>query len=197
MTEMLLLDPVQVLQGQDMPLRSVEQRSSEMAGWKHSASGADGWSCGTSPPRRRAPTARALPGGCAFCSSRTVSRPGETLSSLMRSAGAGGFGQIALLPDGDARRERPEHLQGFELKDRDVDVHLWAGFSQGGDGERSPPCRSDRSRCCWTVRRWFHPIHGLDRSGTHPGECGSAPLLIAPSTSTCGAKDCCVKDRKH
>ena len=44
----------------------------------------------------------------------------------MRSAGAAAA--IALLPDGNARRERPEHLR-LELKDCDVDV-LWAGFDQ-------------------------------------------------------------------
>ena len=113
MTEMLLLDPVQVLQG---PGHSVEIGGAalfEMAGWK---------------PRRlrgRLVVERTSPHktprtNCSrpawwmhirSCTNRF--KPGETLSSLMRSAGAGGFGQIALMPDGDTRRERPEHLQGF------------------------------------------------------------------------------------
>ena len=140
MTEMLLLDPVQVLQG---PGHSVEiggaalfrdgrlEALGEAA--RTAARGAD------ITAQDAATTARALPGGCTFVPARPVSRPGETLNSLMRSAGAGGFGQVALMPDGDARRERPEQLQGFQLKDCDVDVHLWAGFSQGGDGEQLTP----------------------------------------------------------
>ena len=115
---------------------------------------------------------------------------GETLSSLMRSAGAGGRPD-RLMPDGDTRRERPEHLQGFQLKDCDVDVHLWAGFSQGGDGEQLTPHADliEAGAVGLSDGGSIPSMALLDRALTL-GEFGSAPFLIAPSTSTCGAKDC-------
>ena len=140
MTEMLLLDPVQVLQG---PGHSVEIGGAALFRDGRLEASATARTAGRGADITAQDAAHQLLAPCLVDAHSFLHEPfqgqGETLSSLMRSAGAGGFGQIALMPDGDTRRERPEHLQGFQLKDCDVNVHLWAGFSQGGDGEQLTP----------------------------------------------------------
>ena len=126
MTEMLLLDPVQVLKG---PGHAVEIGGAALLrDGRLEALGEAARAAAHAANITVQDAAQQLLAPCLVDAHSFLPAPfqgqGETLNSLMRSAGAGGFGQIALLPDGETRRERPEHLQGFELKDCDVDVHL-------------------------------------------------------------------------
>ena len=61
MTEMLLLDPIQVLQGPGHAVEIGGAALFEMAGWKHSATRRGGWSCSGLTAQDAAPIARALP----------------------------------------------------------------------------------------------------------------------------------------
>ena len=63
----------------------------------------------------------------------------ETLNSLRRSAAAGGYGQIALLPRSNTWRDRPERLQGFANTTDGVRIHLWGSFSLDGAGTDLAP----------------------------------------------------------
>lgn len=183
MTEMLLLDPVQVLQG---PGHTVEIGGAALfRDGRLEALGEAARAAAQAAGLTAQDAARQLLAPCLVDAHSFLPDPfqgqGETLNSLLRSAGAGGFGQVALLPDGDARRERPEQLHGFQLKDCDVDVHLWAGFSQGGDGEQLTPHADliEAGAVGLSDGGAIPSMALIDRALTL-GECGSAPLLIAP-----------------
>ncbi len=183
MTEMLLLDPVQVLEG---PGHSVEIGGAalfrdgrlEALGEQARAAGKSGGIIGQN-------AAHQLLAPCLVDVHSFLPDPfqgqAETLNSLVRTAGSGGFGQIALLPDGRSRRERPDQLHGFQLQDCDVDVHLWAGFSQGGNGEQLTPHADliDAGAIGLSDGAAIPSMALIDRALTL-GECGAAPVLISP-----------------
>lgn len=62
----------------------------------------------------------------------------ETLDSLARSAAAGGYGTVALLPWARPWRDRPERLKGLAWPDP-LRLLLWGSFSlEGSDAELAP-----------------------------------------------------------
>ncbi|TVS02991.1 MAG: dihydroorotase [Cyanobium sp. PLM2.Bin73] len=62
----------------------------------------------------------------------------ETLDSLSRSAAAGGYGTVALLPWARPWRDRPERLKGLAWPEP-LRLLLWGSFSlEGSDAELAP-----------------------------------------------------------
>ncbi len=184
MTEMILLDPVRVLVGPDQPLQ--DHGAALLRGSRLEALGEPAREAARSAGLSASNAGHQLLAPCLVDAHSSLPEPfqgrGETLESLVRSAAAGGYGQIALLPDDSgSRRELPDRLQGFQLAGCDVAVHLWAGFSQGGHGEQLTPHAdlieagavglSDGAR--------MPPVPLLDRALTL-GESGSSPVLIPP-----------------
>ncbi len=60
----------------------------------------------------------------------------ETVLTLCKKAAAAGYGQIALLPRSTLWRDKPENMQSLISPNKDILIHLWGSFSQGGNGEK-------------------------------------------------------------
>ncbi len=110
---------------------------------------------------------------------------GETLVSLLRSAGQAGYGQLALLPNGSSARDSPEQLKGFQLRHCDLRVHLWGSFSQGGAGEHlsSHADLLEAGAIGLCAGEQMPSPNLLDRA-LLLGEMGGAPVLLAPHDSS-------------
>jgi len=61
----------------------------------------------------------------------------ETLDSLMQAAAAGGFTQVALLPDTDPAIDNPASVDRMRLRAQGgaVQIHLWGALTQNAKGE--------------------------------------------------------------
>jgi dihydroorotase len=103
----------------------------------------------------------------------------ETLDSLVRSAAAGGYGTVALLPGGRSWRDRPERLQlpvaaPFQLP-------LWASFSLRGEGdELAPHADLIAAGAVGLAGGDSLPPLALLERGLRLGEAGGRPVLLAP-----------------
>ena len=107
---------------------------------------------------------------------------GETLISLLSCAAGAGYGQVALLPRGNTWRDRPASLKGFHNSSTtDVRVHLWAGFSRGGEGKELSPHADllEHGAIGLADDDALVSLPLLER-GLLLGEMGSAPVLVAP-----------------
>ena len=184
MTEMILLDPVRVLVGPDQPLQ--EQGAALLKDGCLEALGDQARETARSAGIAPRAAGHQLLAPCLVDSHSLLPEPfqsqGETLQSLVRSAAAGGYGQIALLPEASGnRRELPDQLQGFQPDGCDVAVHLWGGFSQGGKGEQLTPHADliEAGAIGLSDGTSLPPVPLLDRALTL-GESGASPVLIPP-----------------
>ena len=184
MTEMILLDPVRVLVGPDQPLQ--EQGAALLCEGRLEALGEQAREAARSAGIASRAAGHQLLAPCLVdvhsCLPEPFQGQGETLKSLVRSAAAGGYGQLALMPEASGnRRERPDRLRGFELSSCDVAVHLWGGFSQGGKGEQLTAHADliEAGAVGLSDGESMPPVTLLDRALTL-GESGSSPVLIAP-----------------
>ncbi len=184
MTEMILLDPVRVLVGPDQPLQ--EQGAALLREGTLEALGEQAREVARSAGIPSRAAGHQLLAPCLVDVHSSLPEPfqgqGETLESLVRSAAAGGYGQLALLPEASAnRRELPDRLRGFQLSGSDVAVHLWGGFSQGGKGEQLTPHADliEAGAVGLSDGDNMPPVPLLDRALTL-GESGASPVLIPP-----------------
>ena len=184
MTEMILLDPVRVLVGSDQPLQ--ERGAALLHGGCLEALGEPAREAARSAGISPRDAGHQLLAPCLVDAHSFLPDPFqgqcETLESLLRSAAAGGYGQIGLLPEASGgRREQPDRLRGFQLADCDVAVHLWAGFSREGRGEHLTPHADliEAGAVGLSDGATMPPVPLLDRALTL-GESGSSPVLIPP-----------------
>jgi dihydroorotase len=110
---------------------------------------------------------------------------GETLETLINAAGRSGYGQIALLPNGESERDSPERLKGFQPKDCDLKVHLWGSFSHRGEGERlsSHADLLEAGAIGLSAGEQIPSANLIDRA-LLLGEMAGAPVLIAPNNAS-------------
>jgi dihydroorotase len=180
----MLLDPVQVLVG---PGQAVEKQSAVLIKNRRlEAFGDEARRKGRSEALEPQDAGHQLLAPCLVDCHSGLPEPfhgrGETLESLVRTAGSAGFGQLALLPRTlHGQREQPDHLQGFQRSDCDVSVHLWGGFSSGGSGVELTAHGDllEAGAVGLSDGRSMPPIALLDRALTL-GEMNAAPLLIPP-----------------
>ena len=184
MTAMALLDPVRVLVGPDQPLE--ERGAALIHNGRLEALGEAARQAARSAGIASRNAGHQLLAPCLVDAHSFLPEPfhgrGETLESLVSSAAAGGYGQIALLPEtSGGRRELPDRLRGFQLADCDVAVHLWAGFSREGRGEQLTPHADliEAGAVGLSDGAIMPPVPLLDRALTL-GESGSSPVLIPP-----------------
>ena len=184
MTEMILLDPVRVLVGPDQPLQ--EQGAALLREGRLEAFGDQAREAARTAGIGSTAAGHQLLAPCLVDVHSLLPEPfhgqGETLESLVRSAAAGGYGQLALLPEASGnRRELPDRLRGFQRSDCDVTVHLWGGFSQGGQGEQLTPHADliEAGAVGLSDGNNMPPVPLLDRAFTL-GESGLSPVLIPP-----------------
>ena len=104
----------------------------------------------------------------------------ETLASLERSALAAGYGTVALLPRARSWRDRPERLQGLTSLGR-MQLLLWGSFSHGASGADLAAHGDQLAAGAIGLAEadQIPPLALLER-GLSLGECGDAPVLIAP-----------------
>ena len=184
MNASMLLDPVQVLVG---PGQAVEKQSAVLIKNRRiEAFGDEARKRGQSEGLEPQVAGHQLLAPCLVDCHSELPEPfhgrGETLESLVRTAGAAGFGQLALLPGGlHGIREQPDHLQGFQLSDCGVKVHLWGGFSRGSTGHELTAHADllDAGAVGLSDGRFTPPIALLDRA-LILGDMNAAPVLIQP-----------------
>ena len=104
----------------------------------------------------------------------------ESLESLERSALAAGYGTVALLPRASSWRDRPERLQGLSPVGR-LQLLLWGSFSHGASGADLAPHGDQLAAGAIGLAEadQIPPLALLER-GLSLGECGEAPVLLAP-----------------
>jgi dihydroorotase len=104
----------------------------------------------------------------------------ESLESLERSALAAGYGTVALLPRASSWRDRPERLQGLSPVGR-LQLLLWGSFSHGASGADLAPHGDQLAAGAIGLAEadQIPPLALLER-GLCLGECGEAPVLLAP-----------------
>ncbi len=105
----------------------------------------------------------------------------ETLESLRIKAAHAGYGQIALLPRSKTWRDQSSRLQGFNNSNSEVLIHLWGGFSEGGNGSKlsihSELLQNGAIGLADDDR--MIPI-GLLCRALKLDEAGTSPILLAP-----------------
>ncbi len=106
----------------------------------------------------------------------------ETLDSLSYKAACAGYGQIAILPKACLWRDKPEHLLPLiKAVPRDVLIHLWGGFSQGGQGkELSSHKDLIKHGAIGLAENESMITPELLHKGILLGESEERPILIAP-----------------
>ena len=104
----------------------------------------------------------------------------ESLASLERSALAAGYGTVALLPRALSWRDRPERLQGLAPLGR-LQLLLWGSFSHGASGADLAAHGDQLAAGAIGLAEadQIPPLALLER-GLTLGECGRAPVLLAP-----------------
>ncbi len=104
----------------------------------------------------------------------------ESLASLERSVLAAGYGTVALLPRASSWRDRPERLQGLAPLGR-LQLLLWGSFSHGASGADLAPHGDQLAAGAIGLAEadQIPPLALLER-GLSLGECGEAPVLLAP-----------------
>ena len=104
----------------------------------------------------------------------------ESLASLERSALAAGYGTVALLPRALSWRDRPERLQGLAPRGR-LQLLLWGSFSHGASGA-DLAAHGDQlaAGAIGLAEADQIPSLALLERGLTLGECGRAPVLLAP-----------------
>ncbi len=104
----------------------------------------------------------------------------ESLASLERSALAAGYGTVALLPRASSWRDRPERLQGLAPLGG-LQLLLWGSFSHGASGADLAPHGDQLAAGAIGLAEGdqMPPLALLER-GLSLGECGDAPVLLAP-----------------
>ena len=104
----------------------------------------------------------------------------ESLESLERSALAAGYGTVALLPRASSWRDRPERLQGLAPLGR-LQLLLWGSFSHGASGaDLAPHGDQLAAGAIGLAEADQMPALALLERGLSLGECGEAPVLLAP-----------------
>jgi dihydroorotase len=187
MTETMLLDPVQVLVASDQPLQVGSAALFE-----------DGRLIALGDEAREQASEIGIAGQnrghqllapCLVDPHSSLPHPftgsGETLETLINAAGRAGYGQLALLPDGESERDSPDRLKGFQPKDCDLKVHLWGSFSQRGAGERlSSHADLLQAGAIGLSSGEQMPSANLIDRALMLGEMAGAPVLIAPHDSS-------------
>jgi len=108
----------------------------------------------------------------------------ESLESLERSALAAGYGTVALLPRASSWRDRPERLQGLSPVGR-LQLLLWGSFSHGASGaDLAPHGDQLAAGAIGLAEADQMPALALLERGLSLGECGEAPVLLAPRDAT-------------
>ena len=104
----------------------------------------------------------------------------ETLASLERSAIAAGYGTVALLPRASSWPDRPDRLQPLDPASP-LQWLLWGSFSRGGEGQELAGHADQLAAGAIGLAEGENapPLALLER-GLGLGECGAAPLLLAP-----------------
>jgi len=112
----------------------------------------------------------------------------ETIKSLRQKAVRSGYGQIGLLPRSKSFRDKPEALMGFKSKESDVKIHLWAGFTIGGKGEKFSSHKKliGSGAIGLTDKEFIIPID-LIKKALLTGEINKVPFLIAPRDKSLSA----------
>lgn len=182
MSELHLLDPVQILHGSHTPLiqDAVLIIDGEIKAFGEQA-------------RRQGKAIDAIPKSspdkllapCLVDPHSILEEPlngrSETLESLRKKAALAGYGQLALLPRSPTFRDRADRLRGFNNSNSDVIFHLWGSFSKDGNRvELAPHAELLQYGAIGLAEDDQSLPIGLLKRGLTLGEMRQAPVLLAP-----------------
>ena len=113
----------------------------------------------------------------------------ENIASLQRKASIGGYGQVALLPEGKPFRDNPEMIKGISVQNSDVEIHLWGSFSIKGESEKLSRHEDLlNSGAIGLSENYSRTSMALLKQGLDLGETGKAPILVSPIDEEIQAK---------
>ena len=105
----------------------------------------------------------------------------ENIYSLINKASLAGYGQLGILPRSNFWRDQVESIISIKTIKSNVLIHLWGGFSLGGEGT----CLSSHKKLLQNgaiglADDDFMPPIELLKQGFLLGEMNELPILIAP-----------------
>ena len=105
----------------------------------------------------------------------------ENLTSLSKKASEAGYGQLALLPNGNLWRDSPDSISGLRNQRSDLLIHFFGSFSMQGEGkELSPHADLLENGAIGIAEANSTPPASLIRKGLLINEIGQNPLFFAP-----------------
>ena len=105
----------------------------------------------------------------------------ENIYSLIEKATFSGYGQLGILPRSDSWRDQIESIIALKTIKSDVLIHLWGGFSLGGEGVAlSKHSELLQNGAIGLSDDDFMPPIELLKKGFSLGEMKNYPVLFAP-----------------
>ena len=105
----------------------------------------------------------------------------ENIYSLFKKAAFAGYGQLGILPRSNLWRDQIESIIALNAIKSDVFIHLWGGFSLGGQGiTLSKHTNLLQNGAIGLSDDDFIPPIDLLKQGFLLGEMGNSPVLLAP-----------------
>jgi len=109
----------------------------------------------------------------------------ENIYSLIEKATFSGYGQLGILPRADSWRDQIESIIALKTIKSDVLIHLWGGFSLGGEGVAlSKHAELLQNGAIGLSDDDFMPPIELLKKGFSLGEMRNSPVLFAPRDKT-------------
>ena len=109
----------------------------------------------------------------------------ENIYSLIEKATFSGYGQLGILPRSDSWRDQIESMIALKTIKSDVLIHLWGGFSLGGEGVAlSKHSELLQYGAIGLSDDDFMPPIELLKKGFSLGEMKNYPVLFAPRDKT-------------
>ena len=105
----------------------------------------------------------------------------ENIYSLIKKATFAGYGQLGILPRSNPWRDKIESIISLKTIKSEVSIHLWGGFSLGGEGlSLSKHADLLRNGAIGLADDDFIPPIELLKQGFLLGEMKKSPILLAP-----------------
>ncbi len=105
----------------------------------------------------------------------------ENIHTLIKKATLAGYGQIGILPRGNLWRDQAESIISLKAIKSEVLLHVWGGFSQGGEGvSLSHHADLLQNGAIGLADDDFSPPIELLNQGFLLGEMKESPVLVAP-----------------
>tara|TARA_Y100001968_G_scaffold89236_1_gene80314 strand:+ start:30096 stop:31352 length:1257 start_codon:yes stop_codon:yes gene_type:complete len=182
MPKYLLLDPIQILKGEDHQLIS---DAVLISNGYIKAFGEEARAIGRELNLNSTSAKEQLIAPCLVDPHSVLEDPlngkYENLESLSKKAASSGYGQVALLPKGLRWRDNPDQIQKLNASENEVEIHFLGSFSKGGKGKDIAPHADMLQYGAIGIAEFDSiPSTELLRKGILLNEIGDKPLFLSP-----------------